>query len=74
MELLRAVHGKTTGEAYWGPGDRYTFLVTGSECGGAMFAFDCVVAPGGGPPPHRHLRSKAASSSSPPSRWRSRPS
>jgi quercetin dioxygenase-like cupin family protein len=55
MDQLRAVHGTSTGEAYWGPGDRYTFLVTGDQCGGAMFAFDCVVAPGGGPPPHRHL-------------------
>jgi quercetin dioxygenase-like cupin family protein len=55
MDQLRAVHGLTTGEAYWGPGDRYTFLVTGEQCNGAMFAFDCVVASGGGPPPHRHL-------------------
>ncbi|MCL2417709.1 MAG: cupin domain-containing protein [Conexibacteraceae bacterium] len=41
--------------AYWGPGDTYTFLVTGEESGGAMFAMDCVLGPGGGPPPHRHL-------------------
>ena len=39
----------------WGPGDRYTFLVTGEESGGSMFAVDCVVGAGGGPPPHRHL-------------------
>jgi quercetin dioxygenase-like cupin family protein len=50
-----AVHGTARGEVYWGPGDRYTFHVTGAESGGAMFAFDCFVAPGGGPPPHRHL-------------------
>lgn len=43
------------GRAFWGPGDRYTFLVTGEESGGSMFALDCVVGPGGGPPPHRHL-------------------
>ena len=55
MDPLRAVHGTTMQEAYWGPGDMYTFLLTGEQCGGAMFAFDCVVAPGGGPPPHRHL-------------------
>jgi quercetin dioxygenase-like cupin family protein len=55
MDPLPIVHGVATGEAYWGPGDRYTFLLTGEQCGGAMFAFDCVVAPGGGPPPHRHL-------------------
>jgi len=40
---------------FWGPGDRYTFLVTGDESSGSMFALDCVVGAGGGPPPHRHL-------------------
>ena len=25
-----------TGPAFWGPGDRYTFLVTGEESGGAV--------------------------------------
>ena len=49
------VHGTTNGEAYWGPGDRYVFHVTGAESGDSMFAFDCLVGPGGGPPPHRHL-------------------
>ncbi len=49
------VHGTNGGEAYWGPGDRYVFHVTGAESGDAMFAFDCLVGPGGGPPPHRHL-------------------
>ena len=43
------------GRSFWGPGDTYTFLVTGEESGGSMFAMDCVVGPGGGPPPHRHL-------------------
>jgi quercetin dioxygenase-like cupin family protein len=33
----------------------YTFLVTGEESNGAMFALDCLVGVGGGPPPHRHL-------------------
>ena len=47
MEPLRAVHGAPMQEAYWGPGDMYTFLLTGEQCGGAMFAFDCIVAPGG---------------------------
>ena len=41
--------------SFWGPGDRYTFLVTGQESGGALFALDCIVGAGGGPPPHRHL-------------------
>ena len=56
MEASRPVH-VTSGEgrSFWGPGDRYTFLVTGEESGGVMFALDCVVGAGGGPPPHRHL-------------------
>lgn len=40
---------------FWGPGDTYTFLVTGEESHGSMFVVDCVVGVGGGPPPHRHL-------------------
>ena len=43
-----------TGRSYWGPGDRYTFLVTGEESGGAYFSMLAVVPPGGGPPPHVH--------------------
>jgi len=43
------------GRCFWGPGDYYTFLVTGAESGGSMFAMDCVIGVGGGPPPHRHL-------------------
>lgn len=41
--------------SFWGPGDTYTFLVTGEQSGGSMFAMDCLLGPGGGPPPHRHL-------------------
>lgn len=40
---------------FWGPGDRYRFLVTGEDSGGSMFALACLVGAGGGPPPHRHL-------------------
>ena len=43
-----------TGNAYWGPGDRYTFLVTGAETGGAYFAMEALVPAGGGPPMHIH--------------------
>ena len=43
-----------TGPAYWGPGDHYTFLVTGEESGGAYFAMEALVPPGGGPPLHIH--------------------
>jgi quercetin dioxygenase-like cupin family protein len=46
----------TTGPSFWGPGDRYTFLVTGAESGGAYFAMEAWVPPGGGPPPHIHTR------------------
>ena len=42
------------GDAYWGPGDRYTFLVTGDESGGAYFSMYALVPPNGGPPPHIH--------------------
>lgn len=45
-----------TGPAFWGPGDHYTFLVTGEESGGAYFAMEALVPPGGGPPPHIHSR------------------
>jgi quercetin dioxygenase-like cupin family protein len=42
------------GRTYWGPGDLYTFLVTGAESGGSYFAMEAVVPPGGGPPLHIH--------------------
>jgi mannose-6-phosphate isomerase-like protein (cupin superfamily) len=45
-----------TGPAFWGPGDHYTFLVTGEETGGAYFAMEALVPPDGGPPPHIHTR------------------
>jgi quercetin dioxygenase-like cupin family protein len=45
-----------TGPSYWGPGDRYTFLVTGAESDGAYFIMEAIVPPGGGPPPHIHRR------------------
>lgn len=45
-----------TGPAYWGPGDRITFLITGEETGGAFFMAEVLVLPGGGPPPHMHSR------------------
>jgi quercetin dioxygenase-like cupin family protein len=45
---------QTEGTSYWGPGDLYTFLVTGDESGGAYFAMLAIVPPNGGPPPHIH--------------------
>jgi quercetin dioxygenase-like cupin family protein len=53
-ELLHRRSG--TGRAFWGPGDHYTFLVTGAESGGAYFAMEALVPPGGGPPRHIHTR------------------
>jgi quercetin dioxygenase-like cupin family protein len=53
----RVLHrGAGTGPSFWGPGDRYTFLVTGEESGGAYFAMEAFVPPGGGPGPHVHTR------------------
>jgi len=45
-----------TGKAFWGPGDKITFLITGEQTGGAYFVSEVVVPPGGGPPPHIHHR------------------
>lgn len=45
-----------TGPVFWGPGDRYTFLATGAQTGGAYFIMEGLVPPGGGPPPHIHHR------------------
>jgi hypothetical protein len=45
-----------SGPAYWGPGDRYTFLVTGAQSGGAYFILQAFVPSAGGPPPHIHQR------------------
>jgi quercetin dioxygenase-like cupin family protein len=51
-ELLHRRSG--SGKVLWGPGDLYTFLVTGEESGGCYFAMEALVPPGGGPPPHIH--------------------
>ena len=51
---------KGAGEAYWGPGELMTFLITGEETGGAFFMSEISVAPGGGTPPHIHHREDEA--------------
>jgi quercetin dioxygenase-like cupin family protein len=51
-EILHRPSG--TGRTFWGPGDLYTFLVTGAESGGSYFTMEALVPPGGGPPPHIH--------------------
>jgi quercetin dioxygenase-like cupin family protein len=55
QNIARYVPGDT-GPSYWGPGDRYTFLVTGAQSDGAYFIMEAIVPPGGGPPPHIHHR------------------
>lgn len=45
-----------TGPSFWGPNDRYTFLVTGAQSDGAYFIMEALVPPDGGPPPHIHRR------------------
>ena len=45
-------HGRTFSVV----GDKYTFLATGEQTGGAYVLADAVVPPGGGPPPHMHSR------------------
>jgi mannose-6-phosphate isomerase-like protein (cupin superfamily) len=58
QDLLQAtmLHRRhTEGASFWGPGDLYTFLVTGEESAGAYFSMLAVVPPLGGPPPHIHL-------------------
>ena len=45
-----------SGPSYWGPGDRYTFLVTGAQSENAYFIMEALVPPAGGPPPHIHHR------------------
>lgn len=44
------------GSLFWGPGDRYRFLITGRQSGGSYFILEGYVPPGGGPPLHAHLR------------------
>ena len=49
-----------TGPSYWGPGDRYTLLVTGAQTNGSYLILEAIVPPGGGPPPHIHHREEEA--------------
>ena len=37
-------------------GDKYRFLVTGTETDGKYACWEAIVPPGGGPPMHRHSR------------------
>ena len=51
-QLFHRAHAE--GPSFWGPGDLYTFLVTGAESGGAYFSMLAIVPPLGGPPLHVH--------------------
>lgn len=56
LESAAVLHRRCmAGASYWGPGDLYTFLVTGEESAGAYFSMLALVPPQGGPPPHVHL-------------------
>jgi len=59
MELIEEFgFAAREGQDFWGPGDRYTFLVTGAESGGSMVALECLVGAGGGQPPHERLAAR----------------
>src|SRR4029079_19641699 len=51
-EAFHRAHG--SGLSYWGPGDLYTFLVTGEESGWRYLSMLAIVPPHGGSPPHTH--------------------
>lgn len=54
---LDAVHRcSREAEAVFVVGDRYTYLLTGAETGGAFALFHFLVPPGSGSPPHTHSR------------------
>jgi quercetin dioxygenase-like cupin family protein len=58
---LGALHMRSgEGKALWGPGDMYTFLVTGEQTGGTVFSMEGLVPAGGGPPLHIHDREDEA--------------
>lgn len=46
----------SSGPSFMGPGDTYTFLLTGEQSGASMFILEATVPAGGGPPPHIHQR------------------
>ena len=56
LDPTRLFHrSQGAGRSYWGPGDLYTWLVTGEESDGAYFSMLAIVPPQGGPPPHIHM-------------------
>lgn len=53
-QLIHHLPGR--GRTFSAVGDKYTFLATGEQTGGAYTLADAIVPPGGGPPPHIHSR------------------
>lgn len=53
---MKAIQGATVSVV----GDRYTFLVTARESGGAFALFDFLIPPNHGPPLHEHAREDEA--------------
>lgn len=49
-------HTPGSAKAYSAVGDKYIFLATGEQTGGAYCLAEAIVPPGGGPPPHFHTR------------------
>lgn len=49
-------HTPGSGKTFSAVGDKYLFLATGEQTGGAYCLAEAVVLPGGGPPPHLHTR------------------
>ena len=49
-----------SGQVFSVVGDRYIFLVTGAETGGAYAIIEAMVPPGSGPPSHVHHREDEA--------------
>jgi quercetin dioxygenase-like cupin family protein len=53
-------HTPGSGKTYSAAGDKYVFLATGEQTGGAYCLVEACVPPGGGPPPHYHTREDEA--------------
>lgn len=53
-------HTPGSGKTFSAVGDKYVFLATGEQTGGAYCLAESVVPPGGGPPPHVHTREDEA--------------
>ena len=55
-EPAQFIHNARGGKTYSAVGDKYVFLATGEQTGGAYCLAEATVPPGGGPPPHYHTQ------------------